>query len=49
VEKRAILRAYKWSAEERDIKQDILVPREALDPRQFGKSDDAREDGISGN
>ena len=43
------LRAYKWSAEERDIKRDILLFREALDPRQLGKCDDPRKDGIGGD
>lgn len=41
--------AYEWSAEERDIKRDVSILREALDPREFGKSGDAREDGISGD
>jgi hypothetical protein len=42
-------RAYEWSADERDVERDVLFLPEAVDPREFGKGDDARKYGIGGD
>lgn len=44
---RNVSETYKGSTEERNVKWDVLLLREALDPRQFRKRSYTREDCLS--
>jgi hypothetical protein len=44
---RNVPEAYKGSTEERNVKWDVLLLREALNPRQFRKRSYTREDCVS--